>query len=280
MRPLQTISLLLFAACSLSNPNDQWIVSLPSTHYSSFFFNTSSPDGLLTQRIQGSLHAHQNPTTCADKKFALALSHNWGHGSSFHQMSRYLGASYLAKRIMLYANDWVWSQDPLCSFGTPECYFAPISKCQREINISSVIWKSLVPEGGSLNESALEAGSQHKYITSQGFTHTLLPRFDDVKVTYQWWTGQGLRFIMRPTSAMMAKMSKTLLDKLMVLGPSANSAINIMLLPSVAHPPEGCIGIHIRHGGTSPSCSLSLCSHYHSLLSSYSPHGPKTRAAR
>lgn len=196
-------------------------------------------------------HRLQNPSNCDNAKYFLTISHNWGHGSSFHMVSDLFSCALRFNRIMVYDNDWIWSQK-MCNKQNMDCYFAPITNCTYS---SDIVWKSYE------DDHALESDDHEKYVSSQNFGYCGEPssfynqndkcldenvykRYHNSKKTMYY--GSALRYMLRPNVEFYKDMMHMMDTSLVVLRPDAPKPI--LVVKNNIPFPEHAIGIHIRHG--------------------------------
>ncbi|CAF1233583.1 unnamed protein product [Adineta steineri] len=82
-----------------------------------------------TVNIQRWFYEHQYPVDCSNKKFAVIHNYAWsGFGSTIHQVAWAFGEALAQNRIAIYETpgNWVYGD---CKFGTPDCFFLPITNC-------------------------------------------------------------------------------------------------------------------------------------------------------
>lgn len=216
------------------------------------------------ESVVRAIDLHQNPADCSNKKFLFHQSHPHGHGSCVHISTYSLGVAMSYDRILLYDQSWYWADRKKCPGNSisPDCYFLPLSRCQKDINYTEAMLSVPVPIPGVHINKPDDPTVRDPKLKEEYFIDNKDAKFlsGDFKHFWWWyptdkawtmeenrlWQMRATNYLTRPKKSFLQDCKKFLETYLVVLLPNASAPVSTFGLYS--SPPTGSITMHVRHG--------------------------------
>lgn len=228
----------------------------------------------LTKFAQRTIHSHQNPTDCSNKKFfRVGHAARQGLGSALHVLAEALGYAMYYDRILLTHPEWPPLMDFVdrdnCQNGDPfECVWERISSCDSYANEQNTVEIGSFKEHRDFPKPALG-------LTAPYLGRAMQEAFPGITTNALklWSRSQGVAYVNRLRPAALALLTQSRLDKKMhsaFSGPPENFSTLDFPFPL----PRDVWSMHIRHGDKASEMTLLPVEDYVMAAERYSMMNP------